>query len=291
MDDLGARLKLAREDKGISLREIAAHTKISVVALEALERNDFTRLPGGIFGRAFVRAYALEIGLDPDETVSEFQVHLERSEREAAERGATRTEISSDDRAFLERQRRALRVLRLVAGGVLLVVLAVVAWRARSWLWRPSQVPPPTAMPAQPGGQALPQVAPPELPHVAQPAAESPAPPADAPAERPPATQAPATAPVVASLPAAVENALTIDVEVTASCWIYAAVDGVKLFSRLFRPGDRERLTAKGDILLDVGNAGALEWTINGKKARPLGRPGVHVKTVVTRATVGDFID
>lgn len=70
--DFGARMKRAREASGMSLRQIAESTKISVGALEALERNDLTRLPGGIFLRAFVRAYAVEVGVDPEQTVREF---------------------------------------------------------------------------------------------------------------------------------------------------------------------------------------------------------------------------
>jgi hypothetical protein len=50
----GARLRDARERRGMSLRQIANATKISVGVLEALERNDISKLPGGIFGRAFV---------------------------------------------------------------------------------------------------------------------------------------------------------------------------------------------------------------------------------------------
>src|SRR5438034_2201293 len=70
--DFGSKLRAARERRGMSLRQIAAATKISVNALEALERNDFSRLPGGIFSRAFVRSYASEVGLDPDEAIEEF---------------------------------------------------------------------------------------------------------------------------------------------------------------------------------------------------------------------------
>jgi cytoskeletal protein RodZ len=70
--DFGATLRDARERRGIGLREIANETRISVRALEALERNDVSRLPGGIFSRAFVRAYAMAIGLDPEQTVDEF---------------------------------------------------------------------------------------------------------------------------------------------------------------------------------------------------------------------------
>jgi cytoskeletal protein RodZ len=70
--DFGARMKRAREAQGISLRQIADTTKLSVRALEALERGDISLLPGGIFSRAFVRAYASEIGMDPEQTVREF---------------------------------------------------------------------------------------------------------------------------------------------------------------------------------------------------------------------------
>jgi len=70
--DFGARMRQVREQRGVSLREIADATKISVSALEALERNDISRLPGGIFSRGFVRSYAAQIGIDPEQTVREF---------------------------------------------------------------------------------------------------------------------------------------------------------------------------------------------------------------------------
>jgi cytoskeleton protein RodZ len=72
MTDVGGKLRVARERRGISLRQISEATKISVMALEALERNDPSRLPGGIFTRAIVRAYATQVGLDPETTVREF---------------------------------------------------------------------------------------------------------------------------------------------------------------------------------------------------------------------------
>ena len=69
--DFGSKLREARERRGISLRQIANATKISVRALEALERNDISRLPGGIFSRAFVRSYAVEVGLDAEATIQD----------------------------------------------------------------------------------------------------------------------------------------------------------------------------------------------------------------------------
>jgi len=134
MSDLGSRLRQAREAQGVSLREIATTTKISVAALEALERNDYSRLPGGIFSRAFVRAYALAVGLDPEQTVTEFLVEFAKYEKEA-ERRVKRPEVTADDRVFLERQRRALRNLRIALIVVAVAVLAVLA--AFGWIWWP----------------------------------------------------------------------------------------------------------------------------------------------------------
>jgi cytoskeletal protein RodZ len=72
MSDFGQKLRAARERRGVSLRHISERTKFSVASLEALERSDASRLPGGIFARAFVRSYAAEVGLDPEATVREF---------------------------------------------------------------------------------------------------------------------------------------------------------------------------------------------------------------------------
>jgi cytoskeletal protein RodZ len=74
--DFGGKMKRSREERGVSLRQIAEATKISVGSLEALERNDISRLPGGIFSRAFVRSYATEIGVDPEQAVRDFIVQF-----------------------------------------------------------------------------------------------------------------------------------------------------------------------------------------------------------------------
>ncbi len=74
--DFGVKMRHLREERGVSLRQIADVTRISVSVLEALERNDISRLPGGIFSRAFVRSYAIEVGLDPEQTVRDFLVQF-----------------------------------------------------------------------------------------------------------------------------------------------------------------------------------------------------------------------
>ena len=121
MSDFGGKLRQAREGRGISLRQIATTTKISVGALEALERNDVSKLPGGIFSRAFVRSYAAEVGLDPEQTVREF---LDRFDIEPSPAPHVHVAVS-DVELTLERRRRAavlviqgLLFLGLVGGAV-----------------------------------------------------------------------------------------------------------------------------------------------------------------------------
>ena len=71
-ESFGTRLRRERERRNITLASIAEHTKIHQPLLDELERDEVARWPSGIFRRAFIRAYAAAIGLDPDEVVREF---------------------------------------------------------------------------------------------------------------------------------------------------------------------------------------------------------------------------
>ena len=71
-ETFGARLRQRREGQAIALVTIAEQTKIKLSLLEALERDDVSHWPSGIFRRAFIRAYAHAIGLNPDVVVREF---------------------------------------------------------------------------------------------------------------------------------------------------------------------------------------------------------------------------
>ena len=72
MPTFGEELKRERELRGIGLREVAEATKVNIRYLEAMERDDFQHLPGGVFNRGFVRAYAQFIGVDPDAMVNAY---------------------------------------------------------------------------------------------------------------------------------------------------------------------------------------------------------------------------
>ena len=68
----GERLRREREMRGISLDEVAAATKIGTRLLRALEEEQFDQLPGGIFNKGYVRAYAKHLGIDEDQAVADY---------------------------------------------------------------------------------------------------------------------------------------------------------------------------------------------------------------------------
>ena len=119
----GGKLRDARERRGISLRQIADTTKISIAVLEGLERNDISHLPGGIFGRGFVRSYASAVGLNPESAIRDFIAQFPDN---AAVTAGHPSVTQIDDNEALESNRRiattALRILGLslpVAGVVM----------------------------------------------------------------------------------------------------------------------------------------------------------------------------
>lgn len=270
MESFGDELRRAREERGIPLRDMAVRTKISVGTLEALERNDFRRLPGGIFGRSFVRTYAIEAGLDPDTTVERFAEVLAAAEREAAERKRARQPaITLDDRQFIERQRRAYVLLRVGLVLAVLAAIAVVVWAVRTY-WTAPRAPETTAAPLMTAPVAEAATAPPAAP------AESGA--TGAATASPPAD--PAGGPM---------TALQIELDFAADAWMTISLDGRGQPSRLYRQGEHAELQAAEEVLIDAGNAGAVRLTINGRPARPLGAPGARIRTRITRANAGDF--
>jgi len=87
MASFGEELKRERELRGISLKEIAEATKISIRFLEALEQDKFDMLPGGVFNRGFIRAYARFIGVDGEEMVNAYMEQVASAQAHRREQG------------------------------------------------------------------------------------------------------------------------------------------------------------------------------------------------------------
>src|SRR5687767_4414156 len=148
MTDFGGKLRQAREGRGISLRQIAATTRISAASLEALERNDISKLPGGIFSRAFVRAYAVEVGLDPDETVKEF---LGRFNQEPPPTAESAISIPDEEAEFENKQRMAGMALKIALVSIpLLILILYFVLRPRPAVQAQGDVASPVTTPPEP---------------------------------------------------------------------------------------------------------------------------------------------
>src|SRR5687768_11537823 len=128
--DFGLKMKCAREERGISLRHIAEVTKISVSALEALERNDISRLPGGIFSRAFVRAYAVEIGLDPEATIRDF---ITQFPHDSVTQGSPH--VPQEDHTAIESSRQSAQTLLKLLAISVPVAVGIIYF---TWTYKPS---------------------------------------------------------------------------------------------------------------------------------------------------------
>jgi hypothetical protein len=79
----GDKLRRQREQRGIALEAVSNSTKISTRMLRALEDEHFDQLPGGVFNKGFVRAYARHIGLDEEEAIAGYLAALRDSQMPA----------------------------------------------------------------------------------------------------------------------------------------------------------------------------------------------------------------
>ncbi len=119
MPSFGEQLRQARESQNITLQEIAATTKISARALQALESEQFDRLPGGIFNKGFVRAYARYVGLDEEKMLASY---LAVAKPEASEEDM---QTISSQLAAAQRPRKEPRIGGTTIMGVLAVIVAL----------------------------------------------------------------------------------------------------------------------------------------------------------------------
>jgi cytoskeleton protein RodZ len=259
--DFGGTLRAARERRGLSLRQIASATKISVITLEALERNDLARLPGGIFSRAFVRSYALEVGLDPATAIQDFMGQFPQDSVTAGQPIAAQIE---DHEAVESDRRAASTLLRLVTISV--PIAAVVVYFGM--LGRP-------ASPRE------------ELRHDTAAAA----PVAPVPAAQPDPARAsvgtPAAAPGAVAVPA---DRLMVQILATKSAWVSAIVDGRQAVQRTFQPGEEQTFEVHKEIALTAGDAGGVAIMFNGMPAKPVGAAGKAVTIHVNLTNFKEYL-
>jgi len=136
VSSFGEELRRERELRQITLREISEATKISLRYLDALERNDFRHLPGGVFNKGFVRAYSQYIGVDPESMVNAYLLEAKEQHPgggEGLSREVFRPEAGATTRASGAGPpiRRGIGPLAIAGALFVAVAASALVW----WWW------------------------------------------------------------------------------------------------------------------------------------------------------------
>lgn len=305
MGSFGERLRREREMRGVSLDDIAEATKIGTRLLRALEEEHFELLPGGIFNKGFVRAYAKYLGLSEDELVADYLQAAGESTpdpRLIAEQNSSRIDRSEGDAG-----NSRMAGFPIIPVLILLVVIAAGAggWhiyqermnerQAKQDAARAAAVPPPATPTPSTGTTGLPAAT-----NVQPDSTQSPQPPASGAAgtvsptsgqeakptvdlnspSRPNAapssnlgTKAADSAAPAASSPASstanatIQNAQPFEVTVRPKdkAWVSIKTDGKITVRGIIGPPDVKTIRASEQIVFWTGNAGAVDVTFNGQ--------------------------
>ena len=133
---IGEQLRLAREGRGIPLREISDQTRISMHYLEAIESNDYKRLPGGIFNRSFVKAYARYVGYDEKEAIEGYTRYM----RDSGDSGEDVATTPYHSKVYTDTPATRSPILTVVMAIVILAILTAAALGVVYWVQRRSAV-------------------------------------------------------------------------------------------------------------------------------------------------------
>ncbi|MCX6627545.1 MAG: DUF4115 domain-containing protein [Candidatus Solibacter sp.] len=297
MTPVGETLRRERLKRNLELEEISVELKISKRFLQAIENDQYDKLPGGVFARSFVRQYARLLGLDEAAIAGQVQQVL----GPALE--VPQFTEKSKPAGFVQIQVPKVEEWETVGdqrfrwsgwfSAVVLVAVMVVCSAVYAWLQRPkspltaSNAPvasAPVAEPIRPPGSAVAgETAPPPSPVEPAPA------PAQA-AEQPLAQQQPAEpqpAPAVARVTPPNPDA-TVRVEITAdeAVWMLARADGKYAFSDTLAAHTTRVVEGVKEVTLRLGNAGGVTISLNGQPIGPAGPKG-QVRTL--QFTSGGF--
>ncbi|HCP15561.1 MAG TPA: hypothetical protein DIT32_07370 [Peptococcaceae bacterium] len=252
MDQIGSILREARMAQGISFERIEEDTMIKKRYLQAMEDEEWSKLPGRVYAKGFLRSYAHYLKVNEQAIMDLFEVEV-RPETSISNTVSIR-EIPTEPRHKIELNNRPKKNLIMILSVLSILLLLGVQWACRVY-WGPSTASEPTQE-AQ-GSTTAPEA-------IQEPAAE------------------PETVPEQ-EVVTAPKN--TIDVMVLAqeeACWIRIEDSGTKIYEGLLKPGEKVEFTNLKKMYITAGNAGAIQVTINGQTLEPLGDFGRVAKKTFT---------
>ena len=258
MNELGRRLREAREARDLTLAQVEAATRVRQKFISALETGQYADLPPAIYARGQLRTLAGFLGLDAEEIISLYE------QETPAPAPPVPAQILAEP---LVRPRRFDP--ELIAGIVLIgAVVAALIWVFRAYV-QPmvAVVPTPTAT------TVMVVEVPTETPSPTVTETETPAPEISA---------TPTRTPSVTLSPTMTAGGILVTVAISDTSWIRVVVDGEQVFEGAVEAGQTQNWGAKQALSMRVGNAGGIKVTVNGAEQPPLGGPGV----VVDRAWV-----
>ena len=290
MPSFGEKLKLEREKRKISLDEISSSTKIGTRMLQALEEEKFSQLPGGIFNKGFVRAYARMVGLDEDQAVADY---LQASGDATPDRPETMGRDSNRENSARENEERINRLeaisdspSRPLPWGAFAVVLLAIALALSLWSHRrreqerlATHTPPAKTAPQSTGAPS------------SQENSSSPTgttgiqpPPASTSSEKTPSTSGQISPSAAEAAPTPASGEFAVVVHAREQSWISTTIDGKATPSEILEPRSDRTLHGRREMVIKAGNAGGLDFMLNGKKLDVHGDLG-QVKTVTIGPT------
>lgn len=271
----GDKLRRERELRAVTLDEIAEATKIGTRSLKALEDEHFDILPGGIFNKGFVRAYAKYLGIDEEQAVADYVAAVVKNSPSAAptdeavvasivkKRSEPEKPIGVDDGGS-SKIWVALAVIALLAGG------GYSTWKYYQQR-QAQQMADAAAIQTQtaPAVQAPPAVEPQSTPTPEVVSATA-------------STTSTTSAAIVPVVSEAASTEFTLTLHTTEEAWVSIQADGKTAVQGLLSPHTDRKITAKEKIVMRVGKPGALEVSFNGTPVGPLGPPDRSVTRTFT---------
>jgi cytoskeleton protein RodZ len=264
VETLGQELKRRRETLNIELREVAEKTRVGMRFLHAIEADDFSAIPGGIYARSFIRAYAKQVGMDEEEAINRYRKQTNQDDEDEVNEPQPARDYPSEPSQLS---------LGLVVIG-LLAVIGIGGYAAtRYFTAGNSQVQPPVETVQQP-----------------VPSSTTPSPTAQQSTLPATETQVPADGAIQQASQTTDELIITFDA--SGDSWISVKSDDQPNSQMLtIQPGQTKEFKATSKFKVTVGNLPAVKIQINGRPAKLPSSNGLLASNVlITKENLQDFV-
>jgi cytoskeleton protein RodZ len=285
MTSIGDTLRRERLRRGLELQQVASETKIGLHLLEAMEANQFDRLPGGVFTRSFLRQYAHTLGLDEEEIIASLKEQFEEPSQPLPDPPPKQQSPNLLRMPRFDDIRDRLRSDSSLGALAWVVVVALLCAGVYKLWQRAPQINPSgetVVSSAKPAPRASTRIKP-DVPPVPTPSASKPE---FRPAvisdngtiSIPPASRQPAPSETGEGRDAA--GAVRVAFTSSEPVWVSIKSDGARTYSGTIEGQQPKNFDAARKMIVLVGNAGALKTSLNGKPVGPFGSPG-EIRLVV----------